>query len=72
MKKFLIIASILALLSIILGAFGAHALADKLTTDQLINYKTGVQYQQIHSLAIFLTAILMGINNSKWFNWAAI
>lgn len=72
MKKYIIVASVLALLSVILGAFGAHALADKLNVDQIASYKTGVHYHQIHSLAILLTAILIHIKASKWFRWAAL
>ncbi len=37
--------------AVALGAFGAHLLADHLDASQLSTYKTGVQYQFIHTLA---------------------
>ncbi|WP_277633207.1 DUF423 domain-containing protein [Avrilella dinanensis] len=43
-------ATILGLLSIILGAFGAHALKEVLTAEQLVSFETGVRYQMYHAL----------------------
>ena len=40
------------------GAFGAHALKDRLTTDQLAIWHTAVQYQLIHGLALLFIALL--------------
>ena len=45
--------------SIILGAFGAHALKNYLTPEQLISFETGVRYQMYH--ALFL--LFLGLNN---------
>ena len=42
--------------SVILGAFGAHALKEVLTPEQLISFETGVRYQMIHAIAILLIA----------------
>lgn len=53
MFKILITAAILGLLAIILGAFGAHALQEILTSEQLESFKTGVSYQMTHVLVIF-------------------
>lgn len=50
--------SICGLLSVVLGAFGSHALRDMLTADQLRIYHTGVEYQFYHSLALLLAGIL--------------
>lgn len=36
--------------SIILGAFGAHALKNYLTPEQLVSFETGVRYQMYHAL----------------------
>ncbi|NJM79269.1 MAG: DUF423 domain-containing protein [Flavobacterium sp.] len=54
-KKILLIALILGLVSIVLGAFGAHALKKVLTTEQLSTFEVGVRYQIYH--AIFLLFI---------------
>ena len=53
-------------LAVILGAFGAHALSEKLSAQQLESYRTGVLYQFIHSLAIlFIGALSHHISESK-------
>ncbi len=36
--------------SIIIGAFGAHALKNYLTPEQLVSFETGVRYQMYHAL----------------------
>ena len=73
MKRLLTIAAILGMLSVILGAFGAHALRDLITDTQLASYKTGVAYHQFHTIAMLGTAILgIQFNNNKWFYRAGI
>jgi len=54
-KKIVSTAAILGMLAIILGAFGAHALKEKLNLQQLATFETGVKYQMYH--AIFLLFI---------------
>lgn len=51
-------AAILLALAVILGAFGAHALEGKLTTDQLASYRTANFYHFIHSLGILAIGLL--------------
>ena len=46
------IASILGVITIILGAFGAHALKDKLDPDAMQSFETGVRYMMYHVLAL--------------------
>lgn len=58
MKTAMILASTYGMLSVILGAFGAHALKARLTTDQLMSWETGVRYQMYHALALLLLALL--------------
>ena len=57
-KRLLIIAAVLAMLAVVLGAFGAHTLENLLTEKQLGSFETGVRYQFYHSLAIFIVWIL--------------
>ncbi|HQW10668.1 MAG TPA: DUF423 domain-containing protein [Saprospiraceae bacterium] len=52
MKKILIISAFLGMFAVILGAFGAHGLRGYIPDASLESYKTGVQYQFIHVLAI--------------------
>lgn len=49
-NKILITATIFGLTSIILGAFGAHALKKLITLEQLQSFETGVRYQMYHAL----------------------
>ncbi|MDP3312131.1 DUF423 domain-containing protein [Lutibacter sp.] len=57
MKKYLIISSILGLLTVILGAFGAHALEKILTENQLKSFETAVRYQMYHVLVIIIVNV---------------
>lgn len=41
-----------ALLSVLLGAYGAHALKSIVQPNQLQTFETGVRYQMIHALAL--------------------
>lgn len=56
---FLSMAAILGGLSVALGAFGAHALKEKLTERSLEIFETGVRYQMYHALALLLVALLL-------------
>lgn len=70
-KLFLIIASISGLIAVGLGAFGAHALKEKLETDgTLATFQTAVQYQFYHTLALMAIALLMMKYQSQWLNYA--
>lgn len=44
-------------LSVIFGAFGAHALKTKLNEEQQKSFETGVKYQMYHALMLILIAI---------------
>lgn len=57
-KRFLIIASLCAMIAVILGAFGAHGLKKLVEPDSVSTFDTGVRYQFYHSFAIFIIAIL--------------
>jgi uncharacterized membrane protein YgdD (TMEM256/DUF423 family) len=41
-------------LAVVLGAFGAHALKERVGADELDIWKTAVQYQALHALALVL------------------
>lgn len=51
-RKFLLSGIILAALSVIFGAFGAHALKAVLAEDKLVIFETGVRYQFMHAIAL--------------------
>ena len=48
---------ILCMLSVILGAFGAHALKSLLSSRMLEVYQTGIQYQMFHASALVLVGL---------------
>ena len=56
---FLTIAAIFGGLSVAGGAFGAHALREKIIERSLEIFDTGDRYQMYHALALLLVAILM-------------
>jgi uncharacterized membrane protein YgdD (TMEM256/DUF423 family) len=58
-RIFLTIAPILAGLSVAFGAFGAHALKEKLSDRALEIFETAARYQMYHALALLLVAVLM-------------
>ena len=60
MKFFILSGSILGLLGVALGAFGAHALRATLTASgRLDTFETAVKYQFYHALALVLVGVLL-------------
>jgi uncharacterized membrane protein YgdD (TMEM256/DUF423 family) len=57
-KGHLIFASLSMALAVSLGALAAHALQSWLSPEKIASFQTAVRYQIIHSLAIFILAIL--------------
>ena len=62
MKLALTITSILGAITIMLGAFGAHALKDSLTAEALASFNTAVKYQMYHVI------VLLIVNLSSYFS----
>ncbi|WP_353930601.1 DUF423 domain-containing protein [Okeanomitos corallinicola TIOX110] len=56
---FLTIAAIFGGLSVAGGAFGAHALREKVSERMLEIFDTGARYQMYHALALLLVGVLM-------------
>jgi|SRR5512141_1414518 len=48
--------SLMAFLAVGLGAFGAHALKDRLTPEMLNIFEVGVRYHMYHALALLAVA----------------
>lgn len=72
-KLFVSLGSINAALAVALGAFGAHALKARLSTDMLTIFETGVQYHFYHALGLIAIGILANhLPESgllKWSGW---
>ena len=68
MKLLLLSGIFLCCLSVIMGAFGAHALKDRLSAYSISIYDKAVLYQMFHSLAIIFTVLIGQFLNSNQFN----
>ncbi|MDX1279153.1 DUF423 domain-containing protein [Oceanihabitans sediminis] len=55
----IITAALLGMLSVIFGAFGAHALKKILSSDQLQSFEVGVKYQMYHAIVL----LVLGFNS---------
>ena len=70
-KAFLLIGSVTGALSVMIGAFGAHALKDLLTqTNRLDTFETAVKYQFYHALALILLGLLMVKETNKFYTYS--
>ncbi|WOX04088.1 DUF423 domain-containing protein [Microbulbifer pacificus] len=58
-KLYLLLAAFFGGTGVVLGAFGAHGLRNKVAENLLEAYKTGVHYQLIHALALIGIALLI-------------
>ena len=58
MKGYIIIGSLFAALAISFGAFGSHALKERLSDQSLEVYHIATRYLMFHALGIFLIALL--------------
>ena len=58
MKGYIITASLFAALAILFGAFGSHALKERLSAQSLEVYDIATRYLMFHALGIFLIALL--------------
>ena len=52
------IGAIFMALGVILGAFGAHGLENRLTPEKIAVFKTGVDYHLIHALGMIAIGLL--------------
>jgi uncharacterized membrane protein YgdD (TMEM256/DUF423 family) len=55
-RLFAVLGAVSAGLAVAAGAFGAHALRTRLSSDALAAFETGVRYQLSHALALLLVA----------------
>jgi len=74
---FLFLGSINAFLAVALGAFGAHALKNKLSDKMLTAFQTGVHYHLIHAVALIVVAILIKSTSATsslpvWSGWLLV
>ena len=72
-KVFLALGAVNALLAVLLGAFGAHALKAHLSPELMAVYQTGIHYHLFHALGLLAVGLLaMHLPASaplKWSGW---
>jgi uncharacterized membrane protein YgdD (TMEM256/DUF423 family) len=69
-KGFLRLGAFLGALSVVLGAFGAHALKQLISDKRLAIFETGVRYQFYHAIALLITGILYKEFTNTYLSWA--
>jgi uncharacterized membrane protein YgdD (TMEM256/DUF423 family) len=72
-RVFITVGAVSGLLSVALGAFGAHSLRDRLSADMLSTFQTGVSYEMYHALALLAVGILLArfsTDGSVWLSAA--
>ncbi|UCG85531.1 MAG: DUF423 domain-containing protein [Gemmatimonadota bacterium] len=69
-RIFAVAGAISGFLSVAAGAFGAHALRQRLSPDLLAAFETGVRYQVYHALALFAVAWAAGRWSAPQIPWA--
>ena len=57
-RTFLILAAVIAAITVGLGAFAAHALKDLVSDKAIATFETAVKYQFYHVIALFIVGIL--------------
>ena len=64
----LIIGAVYGLVSVILGAFGAHALKKVISIDKLASFETGVKYQMYSALFLLIVGFILKFESpaEKW------
>ena len=55
-RLFFVLACVLALTAVALGAFGAHGLESRVSGERLEVFETAARYQMYHALALFAVA----------------
>ena len=56
-RTFLLIGALAGCIGVMFGAFGAHALRNRLSPEMLAVFETGVRYQMYHAFAVLIVAL---------------
>jgi len=72
LRPFLMLAAFFGFTGVGLGAFAAHGLKDRLSSEYLAVFHTGVNYQLFHTLALLAVAILCVQVPSRLVNAAGV
>jgi uncharacterized membrane protein YgdD (TMEM256/DUF423 family) len=70
-KLFLIAGGITMALAVVLGAFGAHTLENRLSEKMLDIYQTGVTYHFYHAIGLLILGLVAYyLPDSSWLKWS--
>ena len=61
----LVFGAVYGLLSVILGAFGAHALKKILSVEKLESFETGIRYQMYASFFLIIVGYILKFDTSS-------
>ncbi len=64
-SKWVVIAATAGFIAVAAGAFGAHALKDRLKADDLTTFEVAVRYQMYHALALLAVAWVSSVSPSR-------
>jgi uncharacterized membrane protein YgdD (TMEM256/DUF423 family) len=59
MKQIIFLAAVNGFLVVLLGAFGAHGLEERLTQARMATWQTAVQYHMFHTLALLGIGLIL-------------
>jgi len=69
-RQILMSGALMALLGVVIGAFGAHGLKPFLSEQMLAVFETGVRYHLIHALGMLSAGLSLGYAPIRYFRWA--
>lgn len=70
LRGFLMLAAFFGFTGVALGAFAAHGLKNRLSSEYLAVFHTGVNYQLVHTLALLAVAVLATQLPGRLVTWA--
>lgn len=57
-RNFMLVGALAAFIGVALGAFGAHGLRSRLSTEMLNVFEVGVRYQMYHAFAVLIVGLI--------------
>lgn len=70
LRSFLLLSAFFGFTGVALGAFAAHGLKGRLSSEYLAIFHTGVTYQLVHALALLAVAVLSVHLPGRLVGWA--
>jgi len=69
-NTWIVAGGISAFVAVAAGAFGAHALRERLSLEERVVFETAARYQMYHALALLAVGIMSGIRPCRWLKFA--